>query len=36
MEAIAMMIKESLGGVVELRPYKCRKCRKYHLTSRIK
>ena len=33
---IFILMKESLGGVVDLRPYKCKHCKGYHLTSKIK
>jgi len=36
LKAIASMMNESLGGTVDLRPYKCKKCKGYHLTSNIK
>ena len=36
MKAIASMVNESYGGIVELRTYKCKNCHKWHLTSKIK
>jgi hypothetical protein len=33
---IFILMKESLGGVVDLRPYKCKHCKGFHLTSKIK
>ena len=36
LKSIASMMNESLGGTVDLRPYKCKKCKGYHLTSNIK
>jgi hypothetical protein len=36
LEAIAAMMKETFGGVVDLRPYKCKHCKGFHLTSKIK
>ncbi len=34
MEHIFYMIEESYGGYVFLRPYKCKYCKSWHLTSR--
>ena len=36
LKSISSMMNESLGGTVDLRPYKCKKCKGYHLTSNIK
>lgn len=33
---INRMMKESFGGVGDLRCYKCKYCKSYHLTSNIK
>jgi hypothetical protein len=35
-EHIYTLVMESLGGVIELRPYKCKHCKGYHLTSKVK
>lgn len=35
-EEIYRIITESYGGAVNLRYYKCKYCKKYHLTSNIK
>jgi predicted Zn-ribbon and HTH transcriptional regulator len=29
-------MNESAGGCVDLRPYKCKSCKGFHLTSQIK
>jgi len=31
---IYLRIVESAGGVVDLRPYKCKYCKAWHLTSK--
>ena len=36
LKSIAFMFRESFGGIVDLRPYKCKYCGKYHLTSLVK
>lgn len=36
MYEIYRRIYESAGGVIELRPYKCKFCKKWHLTSNVK
>ena len=36
LDEIRRLIEESFGGVVDLRPYKCKYCRFYHLTSFVK
>jgi len=33
MDLIALIKHESFGGVVDLKPYKCKKCHKWHLTK---
>lgn len=33
---IYLRIAESAGGVVDLRPYRCKHCKKWHLTSSVK
>jgi hypothetical protein len=35
MRAIKQMMDDSCGGVVGLRPYKCKHCKKFHLTSSV-
>lgn len=35
MEHIWYMIEESYGGYVFVKPYKCKYCFKWHLTSRF-
>jgi len=35
-EEIYRIMTESAGGAVDLRYYKCKYCKKYHLTSTIK
>lgn len=34
-EEIYIYKEESLGGITELRPYKCKYCKGWHLTSKI-
>ena len=36
LDEIKRLVDESFGGVVELRPYKCKYCKKFHLTSSVK
>lgn len=33
---IQIRIAESYGGVVDLKPYKCKFCKDWHMTSQIK
>lgn len=35
-QEINRMMTESFGGVGDLRCYKCKYCKSYHLTSRVK
>jgi hypothetical protein len=35
MRVIKEMMDDSYGGVVGLRPYKCKHCKKFHLTSSV-
>ena len=36
MKEIARIVKESFGGAMDLRAYRRKQCKKWHLTSNVK
>jgi len=35
-ESAVFLMDDSYGGTGVIKPYKCKKCKKYHLTSSVK